>query len=286
MSVHFTSPIWKYSRRRGTELLALLALGDMANDEGICWPSMVSIAKRIKLDEKQARRIVHDLIEGGEVKILVIGGGSGHSNRYRLNLEAICGTKKTLPSEGEIKLETLPRRGDLVIPNPPTPAPKPSLTADKNPPLAAGEESSLTVKEPSTKKEGVEAAPRPAASPVASGSAVPFGFEDPEWEEDADLRRFLLTQPLVKIPLEYFSDNGWWTRASIGCNGITVAFLKRTFAALGNHFAKKPQTRPMTKGGWQQKMTNFLYKEREIVNREIAKTEQLKNAEPRRAYAR
>ncbi len=132
--------------------------------------------------------------------------------------------------------------------------------------------------------EGGEAASRPAAPPIAHGSAGPLGFEDSAWEQDADLREFLLTQKLVALPLEYFSDNAWWTNASIGCHGISVKFLERVFAALGNKIKERPQSRPMNRAGWLKKMTNFLRIEREIVNREEANAARA-NRSPERRYA-
>jgi hypothetical protein len=84
----------------GSELLALLALADWSDDEGRCWPSMENIARKIRLSEKQARRIVHALIEAGLVEVIGHhqGGrrgmtGDGFSRQYRIAIERLS----TLP---------------------------------------------------------------------------------------------------------------------------------------------------------------------------------------------
>lgn len=118
-------------------------------------------------------------------------------------------------------------------------------------------------------EEGVEVRSRPRL-PRPGGTP---SFEDDAWKEDSDLRDFLRTQKFVDLPVDIFADHRWWENASHGCRGITVSFLSRVLAALGNDFKKRPQSRPMTKPGWLQKMTNFLRIEREIVTREERKRE-------------
>ena len=43
----------------------LLALADNANDEGVCWPSLTTIAKKAGMDERSARRILRRLEKEG-----------------------------------------------------------------------------------------------------------------------------------------------------------------------------------------------------------------------------
>ena len=157
MSVHYRSPVWMHSKRRGTELLALLALADIANDEGVCWPSISSISKRLRMDAKQARRTIHELIEGEEIRLVSLGGGSGRSNRYQIDLDMVIGNQKTLPLEGENSTNNPPAKGRETPPiegrdnetNPPAEGSKIKKTLPsrgQNPPIAMGEEPSGTVK--------------------------------------------------------------------------------------------------------------------------------------------
>jgi hypothetical protein len=83
--------VWSYSKAAGTDLLVLLALADMANDDGECWPSMTTIAKRSRLAERNARLRIRALEEIGEVLVIYGGGvssskGGVRSNRYRVTV--------------------------------------------------------------------------------------------------------------------------------------------------------------------------------------------------------
>ena len=47
---------WQSSRARGTDLLVLLALADIANDDGECWPSIAHLARKCRIDERTTQR--------------------------------------------------------------------------------------------------------------------------------------------------------------------------------------------------------------------------------------
>lgn len=53
--------VWKHGPEDQGELLVLLALADYANDAGLCWPSMSSIAKKARMSERNARRVIRKL---------------------------------------------------------------------------------------------------------------------------------------------------------------------------------------------------------------------------------
>lgn len=52
---------------RGGDLLVLLALADFADDEGRCWPSVATIAKKARLTERQAYRSLKALEASGHL---------------------------------------------------------------------------------------------------------------------------------------------------------------------------------------------------------------------------
>ncbi len=56
MSVHISSLVWKLVFKDPTRKLVALALADMANDEGDCWPSLRSLVARCGLTEKSIKR--------------------------------------------------------------------------------------------------------------------------------------------------------------------------------------------------------------------------------------
>ncbi len=84
MSIEVMTRVWKLSRQQGTALLALLALADWANDDGIAWPAMKTLAEKARLDsERQAQRVVHHLEVAGEL-FVVRRGGRGKYSLYQV----------------------------------------------------------------------------------------------------------------------------------------------------------------------------------------------------------
>jgi hypothetical protein len=88
MSIRLMSQVWEDTRIDSqSELLVLLALADHARDDGLCWPSMRSIAVKARIEERSAQRIVRRLIEKGLVELVSQGGcidGCNTPNRYRV----------------------------------------------------------------------------------------------------------------------------------------------------------------------------------------------------------
>jgi hypothetical protein len=58
MSITIMTQVWKEEETSGSERLVLLALADIANDDGVCWPSMQTVAKKCNL----SRRYIIDMI--------------------------------------------------------------------------------------------------------------------------------------------------------------------------------------------------------------------------------
>jgi len=68
--------------------LVLMALADAADDQGICWPSVATLASKVGVSTRTVRRVMQALISG---KLLAAeqryrSDGSCSSNRYRLSL--------------------------------------------------------------------------------------------------------------------------------------------------------------------------------------------------------
>lgn len=99
MSLRVMSLVWENFKRGGSEKLALLAMADWCNDQGgSLRPSMRAIAAKIGVSEKQARVVIHRLIDGGYLTVIgnAHGGKPGQSRHYRLNVEQLL----TPPLEG------------------------------------------------------------------------------------------------------------------------------------------------------------------------------------------
>jgi len=88
MSIRLMSQVWEDTRIESqAELIVLLALADHARDDGLCWPSMRSIAAKARIEERSAQRIIRRLIEKGMIELVAQGGctdGCNIPNRYRV----------------------------------------------------------------------------------------------------------------------------------------------------------------------------------------------------------
>lgn len=131
MAVKVLAMVWDGYPGGGSELLAMLALADWSDDEGRCWPSMASIAKKMRLSEKQARRAVHSIIEAGYLTVTDNMQGGATSRRYQIDLHLL----RTPPADGRAPIEG---RAPADVPNP-------SLGREATPPA----DGSRTVIEPS-----------------------------------------------------------------------------------------------------------------------------------------
>lgn len=88
MSIQLMTLAWK-TKLPVSQKMALLAMCDWANDEGASLhPSMAKVAERISCSERQAKRIVHSLIESGWLSVVgnVNGGAPGQSRQYKINI--------------------------------------------------------------------------------------------------------------------------------------------------------------------------------------------------------
>lgn len=85
--------VWAYADCKGSELLVLLALADFSDDNGEnIYPSMTTLAKKARLSESQARRVVQNLVKLGLLEIIEEGGWNGGrnlSNSYRILVEGL-----------------------------------------------------------------------------------------------------------------------------------------------------------------------------------------------------
>jgi len=108
MSIKVMSLVWDGFPASGSEMLAMLALADWCNDEGgSLHPSMRAVAEKIRVSEKQARRILHSLEQDGYIKVVgnANGGAPGSTKQYQMNvakLKALADRKaaqKTPPAD-------------------------------------------------------------------------------------------------------------------------------------------------------------------------------------------
>lgn len=68
MSIEIMTRVWKQSKQTEcSRLLLLLALADHADPEGICFPGVPHLARKIRKTERHVRRLLRDLERDGEI---------------------------------------------------------------------------------------------------------------------------------------------------------------------------------------------------------------------------
>lgn len=116
--------IWEQSKQKGSVLLLLLAIGDFANDEGIAFPSVKTLATRTKLSERCVQYTIQRLTRSGEICV-DRGKGPHGCNLIRVHvLHLVCTncTAKFAPGvqevcTGGVQIEA-ERGAPAIAPNP------------------------------------------------------------------------------------------------------------------------------------------------------------------------
>ena len=99
MSIRAITAVWDHSQHDGSKLLLMLALADFANDDAISWPSVATLARMVRLSDRQVRSLLRELEASGEIATDVAAGPGG-SNLYHILLPDA--TKQGKPtSEGK-----------------------------------------------------------------------------------------------------------------------------------------------------------------------------------------
>lgn len=131
---------WQLDGMSGTEKAVLIALADRADDVGMCWPSIATLAAMTCFTDRAVRQSIRSLSEKKLLTVVISPGGK--SNRYIVNPEPRSEqTRNDVPSNPERHSPgtTFPRNHVPSNPEPrsanPEPrSPKPSITI-KEPPV-------------------------------------------------------------------------------------------------------------------------------------------------------
>lgn len=86
MSIKLISKAWDLDLPTA-EKFVLVALADNASDEGICWPSVRRIARKVAMSPRAVIRII-DRLEATGLVVTEEKGGGRKANRYGLHLES------------------------------------------------------------------------------------------------------------------------------------------------------------------------------------------------------
>lgn len=85
MSIKLLDRGWRFSKAKGGDLLVLLGIADFANDEGIAYPSIPTLARKARLTPRNAQRAIRRLVANGEL-LIEEGKGPHRTHLYRLLL--------------------------------------------------------------------------------------------------------------------------------------------------------------------------------------------------------
>ncbi|MDD5177369.1 MAG: helix-turn-helix domain-containing protein [Sterolibacterium sp.] len=85
MAIRTMSRVWDHSNLGGTELLLLLAIADFANDDGVAWPSVGTLAKKIRMSERNTYYLLAKIAKTGELTIETNKGPRG-CNLFRVHV--------------------------------------------------------------------------------------------------------------------------------------------------------------------------------------------------------
>lgn len=86
MRADVTEYVWDHSTLRGTELLLMLAIAWYANKDGVAFPSIPTLGRRIKMDTRSVQRLLPRLVRSGELSIRRNAGRGGtHLFQIRMN---------------------------------------------------------------------------------------------------------------------------------------------------------------------------------------------------------
>lgn len=90
MSIRTMNRVWSTSKLKGNDLLAELALADIADDDGYAWPSIPHWAEKSRISPRTMQRIIRKIEATGEVLVQkgagMIGtaGGPQRTHLYRV----------------------------------------------------------------------------------------------------------------------------------------------------------------------------------------------------------
>jgi Helix-turn-helix domain len=73
--------VWEHAEYKESTLLILLALADFADDNGICWPEVPTLAAKARVSDRRAIDIIQALEKDGAI-VYQRGGGRGKRSLY------------------------------------------------------------------------------------------------------------------------------------------------------------------------------------------------------------
>jgi len=126
------SLVWDHSQQKGSGLILLLAVADYANENNQAWPSISTLAAKIRMSDRNTQILLRKIVDSGELEMQPNAGPNG-TNVYRITLGG--GGENFSPggeksSAGGVKNPA--QGGEIAI------APEPSLDPSIDPSVEEG----------------------------------------------------------------------------------------------------------------------------------------------------
>jgi DnaD/phage-associated family protein len=160
MSIAEMSRVFKVNLKKvKSGKLVLLAIADNADDDGYAFPGVKTIADKSDMTERNAKRVIHNLAEAGQLYIAT-GRGRGNTNayvivalltRHQIVQRLVTALEMTMEQATATALEILAKRDKLSSLKKVTKTTEKVTKSAIKHDIAMSPESSLTIIEPSEK---------------------------------------------------------------------------------------------------------------------------------------
>jgi hypothetical protein len=110
--------VWEASRQSGGALLVLLAIADFADDDGLAYPSIATLARKARLSDRQVQRVIAGLVAARELTVEP-GAGRQGSHLFHVAVGASVASSATSRQPGSTPDKMSPRQnvtGDNLSP--------------------------------------------------------------------------------------------------------------------------------------------------------------------------
>lgn len=114
MSVRVMTEVWALALP-DSQKIVLLALADSANDEGHCWPSMLSLARKCSKGQRTVQGVIKSLVDAGHVTRREV---AGRGCEYWVHPRKDCTPAETAPAQPSRPARTAPRSRCASPPQP------------------------------------------------------------------------------------------------------------------------------------------------------------------------
>ncbi|MDD5367486.1 MAG: helix-turn-helix domain-containing protein [Anaerolineaceae bacterium] len=218
--------VWEHSPTTGSHRLVLLAIADAANDEGIAWPSISTLATKANLGRRYVIDILQELESQGAIhKTVRRVGPKNRSNLYRVLTDIPC-QLGFQSEENEPETPGVVNQDSPPLVNQASPGSEPGLTRGSEPEttrvVSQGSPNPLKNlnKEPSLKRKG--APPRCSSVPIedlglalAEVCHLDYDLNAAECRRMA-VKLFNRGYTGARIRAVYGQNGSWWTDHWLG----------------------------------------------------------------------